>query len=313
MSKLLVVFGASGNQGGSVLNYVLNDSALSKEYKLRAVTRDPAKSEFDGLKSKGVEVVKGDYSDPSSLNSAVKDAFMVFGNTLSIYDPVNGAAEETGNGKAIVDAAVAAGAKYFIWSSGIDAKTISGGKYPRVSIHEGKYRVEEYIRSQPIAGIFFYPGSYLQNLHAHMAPQPLGDGTYCVFYLLAPDDELPLLDIDDTGKFLGPALRTPEKYSGKQIYGAEGIYKMTDCAARISKLTGKTVKYMQLSEEQFKANCPPTMASFTDELILFVGFSSDFGFYGPDLKKKVQQTREQVEDKLTTIEGYFEKHPLNLA
>jgi uncharacterized protein YbjT (DUF2867 family) len=43
MSKLLVFFGATGNQGGSVVNFVLNDPTLSKEYKIRAVTRDPYK------------------------------------------------------------------------------------------------------------------------------------------------------------------------------------------------------------------------------------------------------------------------------
>ena len=39
MSKLLVVFGATGQQGVSVVNYVLKDPTLSKQFKIRAITR----------------------------------------------------------------------------------------------------------------------------------------------------------------------------------------------------------------------------------------------------------------------------------
>ena len=57
MSKLLTVFGATGNQGGAVIKTILGDPELSKEYKLRAVTRDPSKPAAEDLKSQGVEVV----------------------------------------------------------------------------------------------------------------------------------------------------------------------------------------------------------------------------------------------------------------
>ena len=57
MSKLLTVFGATGNQGGSVINSILGDAELSKEYRIRAVTRDPSKPAGEKLKSRGAEVV----------------------------------------------------------------------------------------------------------------------------------------------------------------------------------------------------------------------------------------------------------------
>lgn len=57
MSKILTVFGATGNQGGSVVRAILNDPALSKEFKIRGVTRDVSKSAAKDLASKGVEVV----------------------------------------------------------------------------------------------------------------------------------------------------------------------------------------------------------------------------------------------------------------
>jgi uncharacterized protein YbjT (DUF2867 family) len=57
MSKLITVFGATGNQGGSVIEAILADSELSKEFKVRGVTRDTTKKTAHDLAKKGVEVV----------------------------------------------------------------------------------------------------------------------------------------------------------------------------------------------------------------------------------------------------------------
>jgi uncharacterized protein YbjT (DUF2867 family) len=62
MSKLITVFGATGNQGGSVIRNILEHPELSKTYKIRAITRDVNKPAAVALKEKGAEVVA--VSDP---------------------------------------------------------------------------------------------------------------------------------------------------------------------------------------------------------------------------------------------------------
>ena len=57
MSKLITVFGATGNQGGSVIKHILADSQLSSEFKIRGITRDVSKPAAKALADKGVEVV----------------------------------------------------------------------------------------------------------------------------------------------------------------------------------------------------------------------------------------------------------------
>ena len=57
MPNILTVFGASGNQGGSVIRSVLADPELSKSFKIRAVTRDTTKPNIKALQEQGVEVV----------------------------------------------------------------------------------------------------------------------------------------------------------------------------------------------------------------------------------------------------------------
>lgn len=57
MSKTITVFGATGNQGGSVVHAILADPVLSKEFKVRGVTRDVNKPNAKRLASMGVELV----------------------------------------------------------------------------------------------------------------------------------------------------------------------------------------------------------------------------------------------------------------
>ena len=64
MSKILTVFGATGNQVGSVIKSVLSDPVLSKEFKIRGVTRDVNKPAARALTAKGVEMVAVSQAPP---------------------------------------------------------------------------------------------------------------------------------------------------------------------------------------------------------------------------------------------------------
>ena len=55
--RLITVFGATGTQGGSVVDTFLNDPKLNTEWLVRGVTRDIAKDSSKKLAQKGVEVV----------------------------------------------------------------------------------------------------------------------------------------------------------------------------------------------------------------------------------------------------------------
>lgn len=69
MSKLITVFGATGNQGGSVIDAILADPQLSKDFKIRGVTRDTTKKSARDLADRGVEVVT--VSSPFTTNTDV--------------------------------------------------------------------------------------------------------------------------------------------------------------------------------------------------------------------------------------------------
>ena len=74
-SPLAVVTGATGVQGGSVVKHLLEST---KEYRVRAVTRDPSKPAGVALASRGIEVVAADYEDIDALKAAFAGADYVF-------------------------------------------------------------------------------------------------------------------------------------------------------------------------------------------------------------------------------------------
>ena len=63
MSLILTVVGATGAQGGSVVNSALK----SGTYKVRAITRNVNSEKAKALAARGVEIVAADINDEKSL------------------------------------------------------------------------------------------------------------------------------------------------------------------------------------------------------------------------------------------------------
>lgn len=53
--KLLVVFGGTGKQGGSVIKSILDDQKTAAQFSIRTITRDPSKPAAQALSARGVE------------------------------------------------------------------------------------------------------------------------------------------------------------------------------------------------------------------------------------------------------------------
>ncbi|KAK3291697.1 uncharacterized protein B0H64DRAFT_407763 [Chaetomium fimeti] len=303
MSQLLVIFGATGQQGGSVANIVAASPELSKRFRVRGVTRDPSKPAADMLRIKGIEVVQADLDDEQSIRTAVEGAHTVFGMTRTIYDE-EAKEREVRQGRALADAAVAAGAQHFIWSTQCHAETVSGGQYP-VGSYDSKAEVEQYIRSLPIKSSFFAAATFMQNLSGMMTPRPVGDGTYAIANIVSGAAKFPWIDVvEDSGKFVGAILATPEKYYGKVLYAASCIHSLDEVAAMIGKSTGKTVNYTVMPEEKYRGFLPPVAADTIVNMFLYI---QDFGYYGAETEERVKWSGEQALGDLTSMEEFVSR------
>ena len=306
MTKLLVVFGATGQQGGSIISYVLNDAELSSQYKIRAITRDPSSSSAQALKEMDVDVVKADLNDKLTLNVAVNGAHTVFAMTAPTFGS-DAKEREVIQGKAIADAAVEERAQYIIFSTLPHVAKVSNGKYTKVTGFDAKAEIHEYILTLPIRSAFFAPGSFMQNFQRIMAPRPTGSGAYVIARHVSPHTQLPLIDtVGDTGKYVGAILAEPDKYEGKVFCAATALYSMEEIAQTICKASGKKVTYEQVSEDKFREGLPP----WGDMLIEMMLYQQDFGYYGPQTKELVAWAAENARGKVNTFVQYLTKNPL---
>jgi uncharacterized protein YbjT (DUF2867 family) len=312
MSKLLVVFGATGNQGSSVIKHVLANSSLAREYRIRAVTRDSSSQKAKELSALEVDVVSGDINNPNDLSENLSDAHTVFGMTTTNYAGPHGH-DEIQQGKNLVDAAIKAKAQYLIWSTLPSPAVISGGQYTKVVSFDAKAAVETYIRSKPIRSAFFAPGSFMQNFATIMKPNPSpnNDGSYVIARPVAPSTKLPLLDIaGDTGMFVAALLQNPEKFEGKTICGATTLYSMEEQARIISEATGKQVRYQQVPEDVYRSFLPPNMADELTEMLLY---QEKFGYYGAKTEKVVKESVDSAIGEPISFQQFLERNPISLA
>jgi uncharacterized protein YbjT (DUF2867 family) len=310
MTKILAVFGATGVQGGSVINYVLNDPKLSQTYEIRAITRDTNSEKAKQLKEK-VTVVEGDVLNPASLETALAGAHTVFAMTTPTFGP-DAVEVECNNAKTIADVAVKKGVAYIIFSTLPAVTEISNGKYTHVTPFDAKALAEKYIRGLAIKSAFVSYGFFMENFQTQpfLGPQKAPDGTWVLSRHVSSNTKLPYIDATgDAGKFVGAILAEPDKYEGKTFCAAAALYSYEGIVTLLSKATGKAIVFKQISLDEFTKSLPFAPVLFADGL----SFAEEFGgYFGRDTEKLVAWAAENVRGRLTTLEEYLEAHPIQL-
>jgi NAD(P)-dependent dehydrogenase (short-subunit alcohol dehydrogenase family) len=155
--KLIVILGATGNQGSSVIKTFLEHP----QYKIRGLTRNTSSDKARALIDQGVEMVAADLDDKASLEAAFAGAHIVF--IVSDYWGTLGAlASSAGPDQseslylkaaeiekkqlmnALDAAAQVPSLERLVLSSLQNASKWSGGKYEHVYHFEFKARAAEY-------------------------------------------------------------------------------------------------------------------------------------------------------------------------
>ncbi|KAL6876941.1 NmrA domain-containing protein [Trichoderma novae-zelandiae] len=303
MSKIITVFGATGNQGGSVVEGILADPTLSQEFKIRGVTRDVKKPAAQRLASKGVELIVADMSSSASVATAVKDAHTVFLVT-NFWESMS-ADVEIAQGKAVVDASKAAGVEHIVFSSLIDATGASRGRLPNISHFDGKARIEEHVRDSGVAGTFVLPGMFMSGFTTMIRKNPPSEPAG--YTLALPVDpakaEAPLFAAaEDMGKFVKAAIKNFPAQTGNRILAATDYYTINRLISEFSEVMGKPAHAVQIPDDKFKSFLSPVAAQ---ELLENMKLLEDPGYYAGE---SLGASLALLEEKPTTWKEFVEKH-----
>ncbi|KAI9569974.1 hypothetical protein HD554DRAFT_2089140 [Boletus coccyginus] len=276
-TRIVTVFGATGNQGSSVVQALLADGTFTP----RAVTRNPDSGRALRLKQLGVEVVQGDLWDVPSLKNAMDGAEGVFGVT-NYYDPKNfaqGQFSETLLGKNLVDAAIAVGVKFFIWSSLPNCTTVSNGKYSKVYHFDTKAKVDDYLRDSQLPHANLHVGWFSENIWNYDCLTPTPDSSSYELTIPKFDPKSPQYFTwieRDLGQCVLALLKHYKDDSahilGETFYAVSDKMSYTDYANVIEQAVGKPVRFVK------------GVTSGVEEMDEMYEFQSEFGFY-PDTTK----------------------------
>ncbi|KAH3001911.1 hypothetical protein KXV73_001772, partial [Aspergillus fumigatus] len=285
--------------GGSVIEAILADAQLSKEFKIRGITRDTTKKSSQDLAKRGVEVVTADLSSPESLTEALKGSHTVF--LVTNYWETMNADIEYAQGKNVTDAAKAVGVSHLIFSSLHHVKEETNGRLTKVPHFDSKANVEKYIRASGIGCSFVLPGYYMSNYTQMLTRSD--DGSYTLYYPVSNKAKFPLFDAaQDTGLFTKVALKHAGELKNKQVLAASAYYTPQEIVDTFSRVTGKKASFVQVSADQYKASLPPAIADEYLENQLFV---EEPGYY---LGEPLEPSLKLVDSKPTTWEEFVKKN-----
>jgi uncharacterized protein YbjT (DUF2867 family) len=256
-SKVIVVTGATGAQGGGLARAILADPGSG--YSVRAVTRDPGSPAARALAAAGAEVVAADLDDPASLRRAFEDAYGAFCVTFfwAHFSPE----KEKAQARAMAEAARDAGLEHVIWSTLEDTRRWVPLDDARMPTLMGEYKVphfdakgeaDAYFRGAGVPTTFLLTSFYWDNLiHFGMGPKEAGDGSLN-FVLPMGDRSLPGIAAEDIGRCALGVFREGVRLAGETIGIAGGHLTGAEMAAALSGALGRHVNYVALPPEDFR-------------------------------------------------------------
>ncbi|CAG8237963.1 unnamed protein product [Penicillium salamii] len=309
MSKLITIFGATGQQGGSVIRTILQDETLSKEFKIRGISRDTSKPAAQALLKQGVELVSADMSSKESLLKAIQGSHSVFLVTTPAWG-VAGSDAELIHGKNVADVAKESSVQHLIFSSLLDVTKESDGRLKHVPHFDHKAHVEQYIRSTGVPATFILPGYFMNNYTSFGMLRKGEDDVYTLAYPIGKDALFPLIDIAaDMGKFVAAALKNRSETIGAQILAAAEYYTTTRVLAEYEEVTGRKTRLVQLDRETYKSFIPGPMGQEMLENHLFI---EDPGYYGGRSLKESQALLAKSGFQATSWKSFLEQNKSSL-
>ncbi|RAH79474.1 NAD(P)-binding protein [Aspergillus japonicus CBS 114.51] len=270
MTKTITIIGATGTQGGSVVNALL--STPSTYTTIRAITRHPTSAAAQTLAAKDVQLIPADLHDPTSLQTAFAGTHALFAVTnffeaLPTHGVDGAMALETQLGTNIATAAAATPTlEHFVWSTLPDSAANSAGAVV-VPYYESKRRVDAFI-AETLPGLwakttFLWVGWYSANMllpcFLPMRVRGAADDGFLMLTNIDPATRVPVAGDErvNVGLFVRAILETPDRTLPGRVVAAITEYRaLRDVVGAFGRATGVKVRCVQVGREDYRALWP---------------------------------------------------------
>ncbi|WP_312364227.1 NmrA family NAD(P)-binding protein [Ensifer sp.] len=239
-NRVLVV-GATGRFAGLVVPELRRRGAT-----VRALVRD--QSNIGAAREAGAQqVAVGDLRDRQSLDMALKGIDGVF-HIGPAFAP-----DEAAIGIAMVDAAVRAGVRKFVFSSVIQPSNT------RLKNHAAKIPVEDALYSSSLEYTVLHPANFMQNIHSAW-PGIVESGVFAEPF--PKTARLARVDYRDVAEVAAIALTEDRLAFATLELCAEGRHNRLEIAAMISAALGRPIDAGEISFHEWAA---PARAIYTEQ------------------------------------------------
>ncbi|KAF4331588.1 nucleoside-diphosphate-sugar epimerase family [Fusarium beomiforme] len=250
MSRALLITGATGKQGGAVVDALL--ARRSPDFKILAVTRNARSASAQRLAAKSslIKLIEGNLNAVPSLFKAARETagpLPIWGvYSVQVAMGKGATAEsEIRQGKALIDESIQAGAKHFVYSSverGGDAR--SWNNPTAVPHFQTKHQIEQYLRDMTnddrkgstMGWTILRPAIFMDSL------QPGFVGKLFLTMLRDTIENKPLqwVATSDIGFFAAQAFTNPEAWNRKAVGLAGDELTLEELNKTFEKVTGRS-------------------------------------------------------------------------
>jgi uncharacterized protein YbjT (DUF2867 family) len=285
--KLIAVVGATGHQGGAVVRAL----QANGQFKVRALTRDPAKHP-----KLADEVVAADLNRPETLNAAFAGAHGVF----LVTNAWEAGRDEPRQALAAVNAAKAAGVQHLIWSTLPNVETISGGKID-VPHFTDKANVERIVTDAGFAHhTFVIAPFYYQNLLGAMTPQKQPDGSAGWALPLDPTKRvIHMGDITEIGRLVAGAFAHPELAGDGEYLPLVGDFLSFDEVIATLNQQGHRISFQQVPREVFAGFFPGA-----DDVAAMLAYFEAHTYLGSDSRDAIALANKVASQRPTNFAAW---------
>ena len=312
--KIIVVFGATGAQGGGLARAILNDP--KSEFSVRAVTRDVNSDKSKQLASLGAEVVAADIDNKEDIRKALTGAYGAFFVTFfwNHFSPE----KEYAEAKNMADAASEAGLKHAIWSTLEDTREwvpLSDDRMPtlqemyKVPHFDAKGAANRHFIDAGVPTTFLVASFYWDNLIYFGAGPKRGENGKLAITFPMGNKKLAGIAAEDIGKCAYGIFKKGPSLAGKTIGIAGEHLTCSEMANQLSEALNEEVVYNEVTPEQYRSFGFPG----ADDLGNMFQFYRDFEADG--LKLRDIGFSRELNPELKTfkvwLKGNAEKIPLD--